>query len=94
MWASNNSAAATVAEVAGEDALHAILREKEINPRSPSASGRIAMAVYHAVLNAGCEPGQAAYFCNWWANDGGDLEPVPDGTAPELAPEPSAEHWL
>lgn len=83
MWCSTNSAAATAAEIAGEAAMGEIFLERRINPRSPAASGRIAMAVYHGVVNAGCEPGQARYFADWWANDGGDLEPVPDGTAPE-----------
>lgn len=84
MWASDVSpAAAEAAETAGEAALHAILRENVINDRSPAASGRMAMAVYHAVFAATGARNQAEYFADWWANDGGDLEPVPDGTAPD-----------
>jgi hypothetical protein len=83
MWSGNNSAAATAAEVAAEAALGQIFAAREIHCASPAASGRIAMAVYHEVMNAGGEPGQAEYFADWWANDGGDLDPVPDGTAPE-----------
>lgn len=72
------------AEVAGEEVIHEIIAENRINLASPSASGRCAMAVYHAVFNASASDGVANYYAAWWANDGGDLEPVPDGTAPDL----------
>jgi hypothetical protein len=73
----------SAAEIAGEEVIHDIISEGRINLRSPSASGRCAMAVYHAVTNAGGSPSQAHYWAGWWATDGGDLEAVPDGTAPD-----------
>lgn len=83
MWASDVSAAAKVAEVAGEDAMGKIFRAREIHCASPSASGRIAMAVYHAVFSATGDLNSALYFADWWSNDGGELEAVPDGTPPQ-----------
>lgn len=80
MWASNNSHASDTAEVAGEGALGALYRTQDVHVASPAASGRIAMAVYHAVFEATTDPGQAGYWADWWATDGGDLEGVPDGT--------------
>ena len=83
MWASDNSSAARLAEIAGEDALGEIFAAREIHCASPSASGRIAMAVYGALSSAGFAPNVCGYFTAWWSNDGGDLEAVPDGTPPE-----------
>ena len=77
--------ACDAAEVAGEIAMADILGEGKINLRSPSASGRCAMAVYHMVFNAGGELDEALYWADWWSNDGGDLEAVPDGSPPDDA---------
>jgi hypothetical protein len=70
------------AEITGEQLIQEIIAENKINLRSPSASGRFAMAVYHAVFNVYPEAGVAGYWAEWWSNDGGDLEAVPDGTPP------------
>lgn len=84
MWASDVSPAANAAEVAGEAELQRIFAAAEIHSASPTASGRLAMAVYHAVFAATGDLNSANYFAEWWSNDGGDLEPVPDGTAPDV----------
>jgi hypothetical protein len=75
--------AADAAEIAGDLAIHEVLGEGKINLRSPSSSGRCAMAVYHSVFNAGGALDEALYWADWWSNDGGDLESVPDGTPPD-----------
>lgn len=93
MWASNNSEGSNIAHLAGEDAMGAIMTERKINLRSPAASGRIAMAVYHAVFNAEHEVGPACYWAEWWATDGGDLEGVPDGSPPDDADPDYIPEW-
>lgn len=98
MWASDVSSAANLAEIAGEDALGEIFAEGRIHANSPSASGRMAMAVYGALSSAGFATNVCCYFAEWWSNDGGDLVPVPDGTDPEdismPAAEPGLSHWI
>lgn len=80
MWSSIYSEAAEAAEVAGEEAMGIIFRDRDIHVASPSASGRIAMAVYHAAFNSTLDAASASYFAEWWATGGGELEAVPDGT--------------
>jgi hypothetical protein len=71
-----------VAEIAGELVIQDTIGEGKINLRSPSASGRCAMAVYHSVFDDCYDAEIAGYWAEWWATDGGDLESVPDGTPP------------
>lgn len=84
-WTLEFNDASGLASIAGEAAMGEIFREGKIHVASPAASGRIAMAVYGALSSCGYLD-LAPYWAAWWETDGGDLEPVPDGTLPNDRP--------
>ena len=77
-----NARAAGIAETSSQQAIDRIKGESIHHINSPVACGRIAMAVYGALSSAPDYLPAAPFFAEWFYNDGGELDMVPDGTDP------------
>lgn len=77
-----NARAADIAETASYITIELIKEEGVHHINSPVACGRIAMAVYGWLSSEPDYLPAAPFFSEWFYNDGGQLDVVPDGTDP------------